>query len=525
MLVYQTQSPGEPSRLYKVNRQGESTLLSGAAGEASVERYAISPDTGQLAFVYGLAAGQSGLAVIDLATGEAVRPTLMIGGAVVSPQWLPDSQGLLYSVADSQGITGSLFLVRPLESDPVKLVETDPATGSRLAEVAVSADSSRAAVLISEYGPTDSDVPTFSSLYLLDLAAAAEPALVADTTGDANTFGFSWSPAGRQLLYQQRQYIGLTFIGNRTWFPAGPLVVLGADGIGRAIADYEDNLQLHWLDAQRILVAFFDRFDVLTADGRQLATHTRVGEWQVVPSPDGTLLAFLDRTADNTVAAHVLSLDTGEARIAGQASSLFLRHQSFDDSVLHWSPDGLWLAWNRKMEGDPTVAEFYAHEISTGNTRLLTTNFAGFPGYSPWLPEGHTPGYPVRAGAVLELTVTDLDSGSAIVIGEAADSLTCYPSGAWASNHKVLWDSCGDGVYLSRIAGDGAVTGTRVLDRDTAGFALTDNRQIALMQPLAQGGDGSPDGPVANRFIYDFIEQRLMELGGTQGDFEFDFLQ
>ncbi len=308
-------------------------------------------------------------------------------------------------------------------------------------------------------------LPQSSNLYLLDLVEMTEPLLIDTTSGDANLFDLSWSPAGRRLLYSQSQYIGPTLPGASVSRPAGPLVLLDTDKISRAIANYPNFFIVRWIDERRFLVSRLGGFDLLDTEGTLLTSQPRTGPWQVVPSPDKR-----------------------------------------------------WLAWNRELEGD--AAELYAYRVSTGETQVVSTDFSGL--IAPlWLPQGQRLGYLTHATNGVELTITNLISGKSYTVGYSADTDDCNPTAARGPSNEVLWYRCAEGVYVSRIAADGAITEKRLFD-ERANIYVSANHQIALLEPIAVNPANSLQ---PNRMIYDFLEDRLIELADTEGSLWFEFLQ
>jgi len=528
VLVYETRPDTGPSRLYKVNRTGETTLLSGAAGDMPVDGFSVSPDGEQLAYRYTADTGQPTLAVVDLASGDAAPPRLAGAGETIFQQWLPNSRGLLYRVYNAEFSSVSLFLATMGVADDMPLMSTGSATRVVM-DVSVSADSNHAAILTQD---RDADflVPLSSRLYLLDLVAMDEPLLIESTTGDANTFELDWSPEGDTLLYAQWRYIGPTAPGISVSQPAGPLVLLGPDRVSRPLADYPNFYIFPWIDENHFVVSRRDGFDLWDTEGALLAAPDRTGYWQVESSPDKRWIAWLAPEA-GAVAVHLLNVETGEARSVGPASATeYPPGDRFVNlSTLHWSPDGSWLAWSReldKLEGVP--AELYAYRMSTGETRLLSTRLSNLAGgfSSPWLPQGQRLGYFEHTANGVDLSITDLEADRSDVVGSSAVPSDCgaSPGAVWGPSNEVLWYRCGEGLDLFQLATNGAVTQKRLLDGKVDTLNLSANRQFALVElPVAE--DSASELP-PNRMMYDFLEDRLVELPGTEGNYPlFEFLQ
>lgn len=76
----------------------------------------------------------------------------------------------------------------------------------------------------------------------------------------------------------------------------------------------------------------------------------------------------------------------------------------------------------------------------------------------------------------------------------------------------MLWNSCGDGVYQSRIDNNGCVAKTQLLDQDISSLVLTNNRQFAMLQPVAHTSDNPLIDVIFNWQMYDFTGQSLYEM-------------
>ena len=527
VLVYQSAAAdGIPARLYKVNRSGESVLLSGAAGEASVTIHAVSPDTERVAYGYPLGNGQSALVIQSLVSGEPVPPALVVEGGVLRLQWLPDAQGLVYVcvVSGEAGFTQTLYLAKPGDPDPVQLIGTDLGKNGVL-DFALSADGGRVAVAINYFdvtGGISPEVPESAALYLVDLSAHTGPSLIETATGDANSFKLAWSPHASELAYQRRLLTPYTSGSISTNHPVGPMRLLDAQGQSHALREIaidEGWTPWTWLGAGQILVS---GFQVISSDGSLLASRDITGGGKVVPSPDRQRLAFVDKVDGGEPQAYILDLATGEYRVAGPASSIFV-YRCCLDSELAWSADGSWLAWNRDLDFEQTTGELYAHNIDSGETRTVAPDLGSNGQLSPlprvsWLPEGNVLDYVVRTSSGFAYTTADLESRKTVTVGNLS-ALGCTVKLGWPSNREALWNRCGDGLYLSGIGKNESVTRTRLLDREVYSwaFGLTANRQIAVMQPVDVVADDPGNTPAPNWQMYDAIEQRMIELDGTSG--------
>jgi Tol biopolymer transport system component len=511
VLVYLSDS--DQSKLYKLNRHGESTLLSNIAGIESITSHKVSPDGKQVAFVYTADTGQSALALSQLDSDEPEAPESVSHGRVASRfWWLPDSKRLLYYEDDDGDERFSLFLATVGEQSPVELIELD-----KIPTLSLSSDSSRAILYGSYYAdPRDFD-PESSFLYLVDLSGDVEPLLNEIASVSANTFYYAWSPEGNELIYQRRSDTGIRYPGFPTNVSAGPLVLIDGQGKSRILREVDGNqaLGFKWLRADRILVTVEPGFEIIGLDGSLQSAEAL--QSYLVLAPDGRKLAYLNYTSEIGTEVVLLDIETGESRILG-LGHYYWSSGGGPRSTLRWSADSAWLVWNRIVDpfGNP-VRVLNAHNIETSETQTLTQQYAhNTLSYvrTPWLPTGNVLSYPEQTDEGFGFVVTDLESESRWVVGEIISDGFCPPSAAWPTNDEVLWNRCGEGVYLSRLNWDGSVEETRVLDRDVIEMRLTDNREIVVMQP--KSGDRSPYHS-ENWYLYDFREDLLLELEGTGG--------
>jgi hypothetical protein len=290
-----------------------------------------------------------------------------------------------------------------------------------------------------------------------------------------------------------------------------------------------------WLDPGRVLVGLNGGFEVIGMDGRVIASHegtgsrvsTGAGVASVVASPDGKRLAYLAWTTDIDLEVYLLDLETGYSRAAGPASSftqIVGKGTRIEASELYWSGDGSWLAWDWKTEGY-LQQSVYAHEVATGQTRLVATDamFFGFGDY-PWLPDGNLLEYRMSAadtggfgGAFYALEADDLDSGRPLFVApypmppltvtdsQSGQSLTIVPdyfcNRTWLGNGEVFWNGCDGNTYLSRIAGQ-TLDDTLLVARGTSWLTLSKNREIFLLSPVY---------PDTSWQMYDYTANRLLK--------------
>jgi hypothetical protein len=511
------------SLLYKINTMGESVLLSDVAGTQGVDfYYAVSPDLQRVAFVYSLDSGQLALAIKQIESGELETPNpVMDAQAVWPPQWLPDSSGLIYGVSGFDSSLSSLYLATVGEESPVELISVDLGERARLS-FEISADGSRLAVVSQNFATADDFVPASSSLYLLDLTTPPQAVLIETATGDANSFKFAWSPYANELVYQRRLVTEPLSPGFSNNHPVGPLLLLDAGGASRTLREVDDEgwVSWVWLSAEQILVAPQGQFTIIATDGSLVASHTSTGNGRIVPSLDSRQLAFLDWTAGVGPEVYALEIETGEYRVLGPGSSYFVIHRSFDDSSLVWSADGDWLAWNRDIDRSNQMGELAAYDFQIAQRRVLTSEMAQFASVTSnwfsWLPQGHALEFIASTGDGFQFTVTDLTSDQTRVVGDLA-ATSCTVQRVWPTNDQVIWNRCGDGVFVSRQKKDGSFAGSRLIDQDIRTLKLTENRQIAVMQASGIDGENPWGNWDATWRAYLLGSDSLQELAGTGG--------
>ncbi len=482
----------------------------------------VSPDRGRVAYAYSLEDGRHGMAIKRISNGELEEPNPVFDGLEpTSIQWQPDSRGLVFAVWQADRANGypnrsALYLATLGEADPVKLMGDE--TGSLNFWYAMSANGSALAVQTLLRDTDGVPEPPSGSLYLLDLAAPGSPLLLDTLKGGGNAaagsyyFKFAWSPYANELLYQQREN---TFPSNRFQpndYGRGPLMLADMRGSNRALREVDDPWYVDWtwLDAQKILVAPQNRFEVIATDGSLWAEHEKSGS--VVPSPDGHKLAFLD-----SLRSVVLSLDVEmlEYRELGPGTVLSYVLGISHGSDLRWSPGGTQLAWDRLEVTDDGIGtgELYVHDFGESRTWTLIPRESApvnLPLFS-WLPDGGALDYYQLVGEAAQLTVTDLATDNTRAVGQ-----DCNLVRAWRTNTEVLWNPCGDGLSLSELK-DGTFRKTRLLDTEARDIVLTGNRGIAVIHPAVLNEGNTTNIPDANWQAYDFATGRLQELEGTGG--------
>ncbi len=520
LLVYKQDSS---SRLYKLDSLGGSTLLSEGMLKSD---YAISPDGRYIAFADSLADGQAALTILSSTenTPEQAGPNYP-GEADLSIQWQPDSQGVVYSVYDRSGFVSYLYRVRLGETEPVELIGSNAGARARL-QVEQSKDGSRLAVLAEYYSSASDFLPDSAALYLLESSNPGTVRLIGTAEGDANSFKFAWSPSGNDLVYQRRLRTDPVAPSIPDNYPAGALMLMDASGTGRLIRQARgdrDWTYLAWLDPTRLLIRTTD-LEVIDTAGNLVTSHTITGNSEMVISPDHRRLAFLDRGVDDGhPAVYMLELESGEYRELGPASSDFLIGGAFEDSKLRWSPHGSYLAWNVKPspfgpDWQTLVGGLYVYDVGSTATQLVSENLALHnqhylsDGLFAWLPEGHTLDYVVRREAGYALAVVDIASGDTRVVGELP-SVSCGVQRAWRDRAQILWNDCGDGVYLSYSKQNGSFTASRVADWDVWRMVTTADREFVIMQAVDDMSSlwGAPWQ------VFDFDQDGLQELAGTGG--------
>jgi hypothetical protein len=527
LLVYR--SDPAPSLLYKLDSEGASTLLSDTAGTQSVDStYAVSPDARLVAYSYQLEGGMTALAIKRLEDNAAQQPELVARSDLYTPiQWLPDSRGLVYSTFSSEAFASGLFMAVVGESAPLELIGSSLGAQARM-EVELSPDGSRLALLAEYFTGLDDLVPESAALYLLELGDTPTTALLATAEGDANTFKLAWSPDGSVLAWQRRYRSEALAPGIPNNRPVGPLMLADAAGDSQVLGDIDGDtgwVPWTWLGPAMILVTDLDRgFEVIGTDGGLVTSHTTSGNRKVVVSPDNHHLAFLDRNPSGRgTAVHALDLRSGVYSVLGPASSELIFSGVFEDSRLRWSPAGAYLAWNVKPSSflehwENLTGELYVHDFGAHLTRQVSAELAlheqQYPSddFFTWLPDSVALDYLAHTATGYELVVMDMSPGLMQIVGEVA-TVACRVERAWHNDSQILWNACGEGVYLSSRQHDGTFTATQVLDDDIRRMVVTGNRALAVMQPAAVSDDNTDAAWQA----YDFSRGHLQELQGTTG--------
>lgn len=528
LLLYSRWDPSDA--LYKLDTRGQSVLLSDAVGTQGVDTYAVSPNKERVAFPYHLESGQTALAIKRLENNQLESPNPVLDGDVyLWIRWLPDSSALVYrsiefTTFDFTTFVSLLYRATIGEPDPDELFWSNLGAQARL-NFEPSADGSRLAVVAEYFDYQDTDTPASAALYLLDLARGGTPVLIEGAAGVANSFRFVWSPGATQLAWQQwyRTVSGGPGLSND--HPTGPLMLTDGAGDTRVLRDMisEENWATWtWLNPSRILVYRSygqGGFEVIRTNGELLVSHHAtplIG--RLVPSPDGRKVAFLARTEGVAgPEVYLLAPETGEYRVLGPGSRYYVGAGLYHDSVLQWSADGQWLAWNRRTGEVNDRDDLYVHDVRSAQTRVVTQDLAvhlsNLDIWFSWLPEGAVLDYVVTAENGFEFGVTDLVTNDTRVVGDMATT-SCGVNRAWHSNSEVLWNRCGQGVYVTELI-SGTFIARRLLDGDVQEMTLTANRAFAVMQPTTQGGgDALWD---ATWQAYTFNEDRLQELTGTGG--------
>jgi Tol biopolymer transport system component len=508
-------------RLYKTNRLGESTLLSNTTAGESVIDYAVAPDSERLAYWYSLEGGESALAILNLDPVAREQPAPVVTGQYTwTIDWRPDSQSLVYSAFEGGSLASSLFLAYVGDQSPHEIISAAGLGAQAAIDYRLSSDGNHLAMSINTNGENQQ---ALTSLYLTDLAAPQVLTLIDTGSGEANRFNFSWSPYANELAYQPRfQIIDPPFGLGKTNFAQGPVSLVDSSGVSRPVFEQNDDIPYPytpytWLDEQRILLIGYDQFVIIATDGTLLAQQGLSTGSGVVLSPDKQRLAYISRapgSPDHEV--FVMEVATGHSQSVGPASAIFEIRNLFDVSSLRWSQDGSMLAWNRRISYQQSdVGELYVHDFNDSRTHLLTSGYLHRNGlsYFSWLAGEKLIEYVESTGNGLELALTDPLSQTTQWVGvmSPGPDTSCSYARAWRSKAEVVWNHCDDGVYLSLIKANGAVTDTRLLDGNIYSYTLklTRNGELAVMQS---------DGPTNNWYLYDFWESQLMALQGTEGE-------
>jgi hypothetical protein len=514
---------GRRLELYKFNLQGETILLSDTIDQREdVGTRAVSPDNKRVAYGYKIEKNTFGLKVLDIdSTEQLFAAPKYHSDYVRNIDWSSDSQSLVYFNYSFDTENGTISYVDLGENSTSML-------SSGVASYEISGDSNLLSILIENSGV--GQAPS-ADLKLLDAKGEGEQLPIDTVTGEDKSFRYQWSPYANELLYQARIYIQEDYgSGN---YPAGPLVLMDADGARSQILPENDTfpapfLPYIWLSEQRILLPNFSSFMVLTRDGRVLFEQSMSRGSLVVPSPDNTLLAYVDYAGidSSTPEVYVLNIETGGIHAAGPASEGYLGDNGFDASILKWSEDGTMLAWNRvtSYEG-VSGGELYVHNAQTGATELVTSDFlhiktfvdsaiqssyGEFDGAFSWLPGEALLEYVVVAGTRLELTLADPKAQSTLTVGEMAASLDtpCNYARAWRSSKEVMWNHCGEGVLYSQIDVDQQVTSEKVYDRDIAFPQQSKNLEFVV----AKSRDLSDPSARGHSVVFDFVQGKMLKV-------------
>lgn len=524
---------GLPPTLNILDRQGGSVQVSEDTEGKSVS-WLVSPDARNAAYWYRLGAEGFVLVLVELGSATRAQVRLVIDGSIPAVeewlQWLPDSRRVLYSTGGRVAEPAALWLASLDGGQPVKLFAAEP--GEATLSYSAAADGSRVAVVANHAETVNGSYHLLSaSLFTVEPGASVEPRLIDSVAMDETSLLAAWSPTGNQLLFYPGQ-LDVSQAGA-----AGPLQLVWEDGSVHTLREELTLKGSRWLDSSRMLVPLDSGFEVLGTDGNQLAFHNsafagsggETGAASIIVSPDGRWLAFLDWTSETDLGTFLLDLDTAGERLVGPASSLPQAHHNvvarYDESELHWSRDSRWLAWDRRTLS-PSQEYVYAHTVATAETREVSrrAKFSGEEGY-PWLPEGNVLEYRLRVTggdlAQYILVAEDLDADRTLFTEPypfEAMTLTDPQSGQpvtitpyqmcrhiWLSNTTVLWNSCDENSFLSRLV-DGSLGETELLTRSAVPLLVSNNREIVLLGPIY---------PEAHWLLYDHPAQRLIELQET----------
>lgn len=524
----------------EIDRSGGVSQIGEAAFNASLKgtvipNYLVSPDTDLVAYWYPLQEAQPELILQSVSDGgdETPHAQIKMQGTGLVPVWLPDSKGMLYSLYDPVTFTMSLHQVNMDGSDPKKIFETQRAEPDKIfmsqtVELGykISDDGKLIAIEVIYRWPSEYE----SLLYLLDLTSSSPPRLLEKRLTDLFTFTrfqYSWSPTSNELLYQWATVGGTApppGMPAIEYDKASPLMLLTKDQKVRTIRSTAINSTQDWLTSSLIHVGFGDHFEVINTKGKQIAMHSTIPWQNPVLSKDERHLAFLDSLDNGNTSGevYILDLKTGEFTLAGQGSHSWVASIGPGiGSELRWSPDGDWLAWNRTLTYLQTDAELFAYNVLSKEKRLVANNLAGSPDFFSmpwvtWLPKGNVLNYLARSEQGVDLTITDLDGDDSIVVGNIT-SLSCPVERAWRSNTEVLWNDCGEGVFRSSIENGSSTTGTPLLDIDIQTLAQTNNREIAIFQPVVPVEDETAYVQALNWWLFDFTAGHMVELDDTGG--------
>ncbi|MCA1570277.1 MAG: tetratricopeptide repeat protein [Chloroflexi bacterium] len=237
---------------------------------------------------------------------------------------------------------------------PVMSVRSLPSVGLGNDLQAISPDGTKAIA---------GDYSKGQNLAVFDFATKQSRLLTSLTWSDAWAYHGIWSRDGRQIAYMQAGWAGDSAAELRVVSAAGgePRVVFRNDTVpGAAVRPAA------WLPDGTSILALLQRPDrtaamglISVADGR--FTQLRSFPWGATPdpavSPDGRLVAFVDRTAGSGD-LHVVGIDAKEAfRVTDHPA---------DDREPMWSPDGRHIAFISNRFGAEAL---WAVEIEHGRPR------------------------------------------------------------------------------------------------------------------------------------------------------------
>ena len=244
-----------------------------------------------------------------------------------------------------------IFVVRP-DGTGQRRLTTDP--GTDMSPV-WSPDGQRIAFVSELHGTVDQRKALVAAQTARRIGAPLQQVFVMSADGSNPTqvtrdggFAPTWSPDGRQLA----------FVGVADW---------------RA----DDSIQ-EWSTKRDIFV--------IDTDGSNLRNITKQAGSDNYPtwSPDGRSIAFAaHREAHAWAEIYVINVDgSNQRRLTFNTPGTF--EECCDDSFPRWSPDGRWISFVSKRDGNSEL--YKMHPDGTEQTRL--TKNSGFDAYASWSPTG-----------------------------------------------------------------------------------------------------------------------------------------
>ncbi|MEO8076837.1 MAG: helix-turn-helix domain-containing protein [Acidobacteriota bacterium] len=198
----------------------------------------------------------------------------------------------------------------------------------------------------------------------------------------------------------------------------------------------------------------------------------RARNFHARPSPDGRRIAF-DSDRDGERGVYVADADGKNVlRISGQGFA----------AIPSWSPDGGTIAFVRAEADRPRVWNLWTADLSTGQTRRLTSYRVGQPWGASWFPDGRRIAYSHEE----RLVVLDLVTGGTRVYPSPVKGRLVRTPAVSPDGSRVMFQVFHDGTWLLEMA-DGSM---RKVLSDPSAEEYTwapDGRRVAYHSRAAGG--------------------------------------